>query len=302
MNIKFSIIICTYNRELLLPLALKSITGQTLDTELFEVLIIDNNSEDSTPDIANKFALDNPQIRTRYILEKKQGLSHARNRGIKEAKGEILTFMDDDALLTPDFSEQCVRFFDQHPGVNASGGIILLHFMDKKPYWFNPFLSSLLGYFNPGKKEKPFRRQYFRGSNMSFRRTLFEHFEPFNTDLGRVGKNMAGSEEKEIFYRLQSAGEQIWFTPKVIVHHLVPEERCGTDFIRLQGIGAGQSQRRMVSLKGQKALLLSRIRELFKWVISLVIALFYLITFRPLIALIILKFRFWISSGLFSKT
>ncbi|MDX2414828.1 MAG: glycosyltransferase [Bacteroidales bacterium] len=292
---------CTYNRELLLPLALKSITGQTLDTELFEVLIIDNNSEDSTPDISKKFAGDYPQIKTRYILEKNQGLSYARNRGIKEAKGEILTFMDDDALLNPDFSEQCVRFFDQHPGVNAAGGIILLHFMDKKPYWFNPFLSSLLGYFNPGKKTKPFRRQYFRGSNMSFRRKLFKSFEPFNTDLGRVGKNMAGSEEKELFYRLQNAGEIIWFTPGVLVHHLVPEERCGTDFIKRQAIGAGKSQRRMVSINGQTALLKARIIELLKWGISTLIALFYFLTLRPLIALIILKFRFWISSGLFSK-
>jgi len=298
---KFSIIICTYNREKLLPLALDSILTQTLDPGSFELILIDNNSSDSTPEIFSVFCSKNKHINTAYFTESKQGLSHARNRGIAEARGDIITFMDDDALLAPDFCGQCVDFFSEHPEVNAIGGIILLKFMNDKPYWHNPFLSSLLGYFNPGKKEKPFRRTYFRGSNMTFRLSLFKSFEPFNTELGRVGKNMAGSEEKEIFYRLRDANEEIWFTPRAVVHHLVPEERCGVDFIKKQGIGAGQSQRQMVLIKGKMALVKSIISELIKWFISLMIALFYVLTLRPRIGIILLRFRFWISSGLFSR-
>jgi len=297
---KFSIIICTYNREKLLPLALASILQQTLDPNSFELILIDNNSSDSTPQIYRDFCSKNKQINTAYFVESKQGLSYARNRGILEAQGDIITFMDDDALLSPDFCERCVDFFAKHPEVNAAGGIILLKFMNNKPYWHNPFLSSLLGYFNPGKKEKPFRRTYFRGSNMSFRLSLFETFDPFNTELGRVGKNMAGSEEKEIFYRLRDANEEIWFTPQAVVHHLVPEERCGVDFIKQQGIGAGKSQRQMVLIKGRIALVKSFLSELIKWFISLIIALFYILTIRPRIGIILLRFRFWISSGLFS--
>ena len=300
-EIRFSIIICTYNREKLLPLALNSIIKQTLSVDKFEVILVDNNSTDSSPKIFSDFARTNPDINARYITESKQGLSFARNRGIREAAGDIVTFMDDDALLDPEFGRVNVEFFDKHPGINAIGGKILLHFLTCKPFWLNPFLSSLLGYFNPGSKESRFRRTYFRGSNMSFRLSLFEKYDPFNTGLGRVGKNLEGSEEKEIFYRLKNAGEEIWYVPDAIVLHLVPEERTGIDFIRRQATGAGTSQRKMVLSRGKASYIFSMLREIAKWGISILIALFYLITFRPRISLVLLKFRYWVSSGLFSS-
>lgn len=298
-DIRFSIIICTYNREELLPLALDSIIKQTLARDKFEVILVDNNSSDSSPEIFSSFMRSNPGINARYVKEAKQGLSFARNRGISEASGDLITFMDDDALLDPDFSRVNVEFFDKHPRVNAIGGKILLYFMAGKPFWLNPFLSSLLGYFNPGSKEARFRRTYFRGSNMSFRLSIFDRYEPFNTALGRVGKNLEGSEEKEIFYRLKNAGEEIWYVPDARVWHLVPEERTGIDFIRRQAGGAGISQRKMVLSRGRIYYLLSVLKEIAKWGISILLSFFYLLTLRPRISLVLIKFRYWVSSGLF---
>ena len=299
---EFSIIICTYNRERFLPLALKSILNQTLSNNLFEVVIIDNNSTDSTSEICSQFIRANQDMTVKYFTEKQQGLSYARNKGIDEATGKIITFMDDDALLAPDFSERTLEFFRRHKNVSAVGGKILLHYMKGKPYWYNPFLAPLLGYFNPGNRENPFTRTYFKGSNMSFRHELFKIHTPFNTGLGRVGRNLAGSEEKEIFYRLKNSGEKIWYVPDAIVYHLVPPERTELNFIKEQGIGVGKSQKKMVMIKGPIYYSFSAVRELAKWIFTILLALFYTVTFRPGIANVLLKFRYWVSSGLFSKT
>ena len=300
-NIEFSIIICTYNRESFLPIAFNSITKQTLPYDLFEVIIIDNNSTDSTSEICSEFIMAHPSITVGYFTEKQQGLSHARNRGIDEASGEIITFMDDDALLAPDFCEKTLGFFRKHKNVSAIGGKILLQFMEAKPFWYNPSLASLLGYFNSGNREKPFRRSYFRGSNMSFRNELFAKYAPFNTSLGRVGRDLSGSEEKELFFRLRDSGEEIWYVPGAIVYHLVPPERTGLSFIREQGIGAGKSQKKMVMIKGTFSCFLSALNELAKWIVTIILAAFYLIILKPGIAAVLIKFRYWVSCGLFSK-
>lgn len=301
-NIKFSIIICTYNRERFLPFVLKSVVEQTLAKDLFEVIIINNNSTDSTPEICEDFIKKNPSINVGYHNESLQGLSYARNRGIKESSGEVITFMDDDAILTPDFCKVTLDFFLNHKSVSAVGGKILLQYMKEKPYWYNPFLASLLGYFNHGDKERPFTGDYFRGSNMSFRRKLFLSHSPFSTDLGRVGKNLAGSEEKELFYRLKKAGEEIWYIPDAVVYHLVPEERCTLSFIREQGKGAGKSQKKMMQSRSPFAYYTSLGKEAGKWIVTFLIALFYLLSLRPGIASVLIQFRYAVSCGLFSRS
>ena len=99
---KLSVIICTYNRAKYLYNLLKSIAQNTLGKNNFEVLLIDNNSNDNTISVLEQFKTDFPEMEIRYFFENRQGLSFARNRGIKEATGEVLVYVDDDALVLPE--------------------------------------------------------------------------------------------------------------------------------------------------------------------------------------------------------
>jgi glycosyltransferase involved in cell wall biosynthesis len=94
-----SVIICTYNRSGSLERTLASLARMELrDSADWELLVVDNNSKDDTRVVVDGFTRASG-VNCRYIFEKEQGLSHARNRGIREAKGEIIAFTDDDVLL-----------------------------------------------------------------------------------------------------------------------------------------------------------------------------------------------------------
>ena len=296
---KISAIISTYNRSQFLPGLFDSIKDQTLPADMFEVVIINNNSTDDTERLSHEFCKNKAGIRVSYYTEPQQGLSYGRNRGIAESESELITFIDDDALLANDFLEKSVAFFEKHPGAGASGGKILLHFMSEKPDWYNPFLAPLLGYFNRGDKTKLFRSDFFRGSNMTFRKSLFDVYKPFDTRLGRIGDGLIGGEEKELFFRLKNNGVQLWYNPEAVVYHLVPAERTSDIFIRKQAIGTGKGLKIHAGIDGMLSLWMAYISEILKWTASIAIALYYFISFQQPKGIMIIKFRYWVSMSLF---
>ena len=94
-----SVVICTYNNAESLAVTLNQLLNQTAQTvDDFELLIIDNNSQDNTQQVCEQF-VSKSKIRAKYIFESKQGLSHARNTGVQSAVSEYLLFTDDDAEL-----------------------------------------------------------------------------------------------------------------------------------------------------------------------------------------------------------
>src|ERR1700677_975166 len=98
---KVTVILCTYNRCRSLARTLNSLTVQELPESLdWQVLIVDNNSKDQTREVVEDFCLRHPR-RFRYLFEHQQGLSYARNAGVREAGGDVLAFTDDDVTLEP---------------------------------------------------------------------------------------------------------------------------------------------------------------------------------------------------------
>ena len=295
--------ISTYNREKYLPQVLDSLKRQTLSKELFEIVLVDNNSPGNTREIAETFQKENPEFSFRYYLETNQGLSYGRNRGIDEAKGKYITFIDDDAFLADDYLEVIYNYFEKNKDVVAIGSKILLHYEDVIPKWENIYLNSLLGYFNIGDDEKEFpKSDYPRGSNMSFRTNIFKEIGQFNVNLGRVGGNLAGSEEKDIFQRIYKTEKyKVMYIPNAIVYHCVPLERTTTEFIKRQALGTGKSEKIRVKQEGAKATAKRHSMELVKWVGSIGLFFIYLFKAQPTKGIMIMKFRWWVSKGLFFK-
>ena len=97
-----TLIICTYNREKYIGPLLDSVAKNDYPTTDYEIVLVDNNCTDNTRGVCEQFATAHPEITLRYVVETEQGLSAARNKGIKEAKGDIIIYVDDDALVDAD--------------------------------------------------------------------------------------------------------------------------------------------------------------------------------------------------------
>lgn len=297
---KFSIIISTYNRDDYLDSVLRSVAALEYDKSEFELVLVNNNSTDYTPDICRAFAENYPQINFTYAIEQRQGLSFARNRGIKEAKGDILVFIDDDAFVFPDYLTELEKFFSSHESVIAGGGRIYPKWESRKPRWMSKYLMPLVSVIDLGNEVTYFKnRQFPIGANMAFRRKAYEKYGDFNVNLGRKGKGMQGGEEKDLFYRLQAGGEQIAYIPNAKVYHLVPDKRLTFDFIKNQAIQIGKSEKIRAKELGSAELLKSFGREFLKWGATLGLYLVYFYTLKVEQAKMVMRFRWWVSKGLF---
>src|SRR5687767_5021815 len=144
-QIQISAVICTYNREKYIRQALDSLAKQKLGKEHFEIVVINNNSTDRSEEEILNFKKDHPEFNMVFVNESNQGLSWSRNRGIKESSGALITFLDDDAVATPDFLQKCVNYSQQFPHLIAFGGKITPRFVDGRPWWYTKFYWGVTG-------------------------------------------------------------------------------------------------------------------------------------------------------------
>jgi len=123
---KISVVLATMNRPADMKSALDSLSAQTFKP--LEVLIIDQSQDDRTRTLASglKPAFEALGIRLEYLHQEAKSLVKARNRGIDEAAGDLISFIDDDAVLFPDYFEQICRFLDRHPDIGAVSGCQIL--------------------------------------------------------------------------------------------------------------------------------------------------------------------------------
>lgn len=295
-------IICTYNRADYLRDTLRSLLRHNYRSGIFEILIIDNNSTDLTAEVSQKYIEKNgnKRITIRYVKEKKQGLSHARNRGIMEATAQNVVFVDDDIRATKEFIPAWHSFFSEYTEAEAAGGRIHVQFDDPRPAWMSHFLLPLLGHHDLGDRARVYPRyKYPFGGNMGFRKELFENYGLFDTDLGRKGEKMNAGEEKELFQRLREHKKTIWYLPDALLYHRVNKDRLTVNYIKKQAIGLGKSMRlrlQHASPLQKGACFFSESGKLFA---SLPLGFLYLLLFQLPKARMLFKFRWWIWKGYF---
>ena len=191
------------------------------------------------------------------MLERKQGLSVARNSGINNSSGDLLFFLDDDAIL----EKNCLstyRLIYENFGFKCMGGKILplpQSFSEKDlPDWFN---NSLWGAFsmliNGNRVQRVYYPNFPYGANFVVHRKIFEKYGVFNTSMGRKGNNLISNEEIEFFLRLEDNNEPIHFIPDAIVYHFVQRKRLKLSFFVRRFFSQGISDALMFShVKGAK--------------------------------------------------
>lgn len=299
-----SIIICTYNREKFLYDALCHVAKNNFPFSDYEIVLVNNNSTDNTEKECQRFVNDFPKVQFRYVLETKQGLSHARNRGIEESLGEILVFLDDDSFVKSDYLFNLQKQMTQHPDTMAFGGKISPLFESgETPKWLCKWTYSWVSAIDLGNTTVPFKGStYPIGANMGFRKTCIEQCGYFNTELGRSKKNLMAGEEKDLFNRLKEKNMPIYYFPDIHVEHVIPPQRTTRNYIEQMGLGIGMSERIRCLNKGKKELWKRYFSELIKWGGTLVLWLGYTVGLRPSVGNMLLVFRCNVTKGLLKKS
>ncbi len=298
-----SIIVCTYNRDRFLPECLLSISTQTADRTIYELIIIDNNSNDNTATISKDFISHNPELNARYILESEQGLSNARNRGIKEASGEYLVFVDDDAILDSEYIEKIRQFILLRPDVTGLGGKIIAKYVDgEEPDWMNPFSRGLflseVDYGNEIMELDGYRKYPF-GCNMIIHRRFFETGWKFDSTLGVIGKDGGRCEEKVLFRDIARKNHLIYYLPDAFVHHQIDVQRMTKPYIRKLSYGLGSSLRVLSAQEGFGAFVKRGIEIIIKFFGAIFFSLVYLVKGKPSVSKHLIAYRWMVLKGYF---
>ena len=293
-----SFIICTYNREQYIYECLSRLAANTAK-EGWEIILVNNNSTDNTAAECARFVADCKPGNYHYFMETQQGLSYARNRGIKEAHGEWLVFLDDDAMVEKDYIAHLQEHLANHPEAGAFGGAIEPFFEDQKPEWLNPWAMGFVSAIDLGDEIKPFSgKSYPIGANMGISRATITAIGDFNTALGRTGNNLMGGEEKDIFSRIRQAGIPILYFPGIRVRHCIPPKRTTKEFIARLGYGVGMSER----MRTRNISILTFYKRLFsefvKWGGTIVLWLCYAIQGHHAKGDILVLFRRNVTGGL----
>lgn len=301
---KVSVIIATYNRAEPLRRTLRSLAAQTLDKSLWELVVVDNNSGDNTPAVIDEFIAAHPEMCVRRFVEMRQGVSHARNRAFTESRGEVIVSIDDDEEAFAEFVEVYYDFFESHPHINAAGGDNVPRYDEcPRPEWMSKYTETpIAALVRMGDKRRPFSGgRFFMGGNMAMRRGVFEKYGLLHGELGRTGSSPLAGEEKEFFFRMQRAGEEIWFLPEAKVYHIIPAYKLTRQYFLNLCYMTGRSEKIRTQKRGRWAYFKRVCAEQVKWWGTLVIALGYILKGERPKAKYLIDMRMAITQGLFSE-
>ena len=206
-----SVVVCTYNRSRQLETALLHIASAAARTPLaVEIVVVDNNSRDDTKAAVDR-AGGSSAFPVRYLLEPAQGLSFARNRGLKAAQGSIIVFTDDDCIVDPGWIAALWSEFAADPDVAIVGGRVDLYSTEDQPVSIRP-IAERVRYTNATQIYS-----LIMGCNLAVRRGLAERIGGFDPAFG--GSKGVVADDIEFVYRALKAGFGIVFSPAARVLH-----------------------------------------------------------------------------------
>ena len=218
----FTVAIPTFNGASRFPAVLDRLREQQgLEDIPWEVMVIDNNSTDETKQVVESYQANFP-CPLRYCFEEKQGAGYARKLAIREAKSELVGFLDDDNIPELNWIQTAIEFAEKHPQVGAIGSQIHGDFDIDPPQELKP----LLPYFAISEwGDKPF--QYDRmlppSAGLVVRRQAWIECVPEKTILnGRTKDNFVTGEDIEVLAYIQrKGGWELWYNPKMEVNHKI---------------------------------------------------------------------------------
>lgn len=237
--VSLSVIIPTLNRAKYLRAALESILNQTLDKKLYEIIVVDNGSSDHTKEIVEELNRLY-QNRIRYFYDPKPGLHIGRHVGMKESRGDILSFVDDDIIAFPHWLESVLNSFESRSDVALVGGRILPAYEVDPPTWYeslwdtNDFgkVEGWLTLVDLGEREKEIPPDYVYGCNFSIRKKILEECKGFHPDYMPWDlRKYCGDGETYVSEFIRENNLVTIYNPLASVYHRVTAERLTKKYL-----------------------------------------------------------------------
>jgi GT2 family glycosyltransferase len=215
---QLSVVITTFNRPDLLKICLDSLREQTAAPDAYEVIVVDNAGDQACASLVAAYP-------ARYIHEQRTGLSHARNRGLKEADSPWVLYFDDDTIIPPNLIRDFLTYLPKVPGA-AFGGRFNHWYLEPPPTWL--IQQQGIGAF-PGHATTfgvlPVD-EYLIGCFFGVKVDTILALGGFDPELGMKGKEVGWADEVELQYRLREHGHQVFYAPELIIEHLVQPWKC----------------------------------------------------------------------------
>ncbi len=239
-----TVAIPTYNGAQRLPLVLEKLKQQTgVENISWEVIIIDNNSNDDTAKIIQEYQENNfLPVSLKYYFEPQQGISFARQRAVKEAEGEFIAFIDDDNLPYPNWLIEAVNFAKKSPKIGAYNGQIYGKYESKPPENFDK-IEPHLAIRKHGEKPLLFEPENLilpPGAGLVVRKKAWLESVPQNPKFtGIIGNIRVSGEDYEVLLHLHKAGWEIWYNPAQKIEHYIPTSRLEKKYLLSVAMGNG---------------------------------------------------------------
>lgn len=200
--LQVSVVVATYNRSQLLLSCLESLTAQKYPEYAYELIVIDDGSQDDTEETVRRFTETALGPRIIYKKVSHMGPAKARNVGIEESHGEIVAFIDDDAFASRDWLYRLLECFETHNAQAVEGAVL------------NP-QDGILPFCHYTENRNG--GQYLT-ANMAFKREIIRGVGMFDARF-----KYAHAEDKELACRVMKAGGRIVFCKNAVVYHPIRE-------------------------------------------------------------------------------
>ena len=219
--------VATYRRYDHLAACLDALQAQSAAPGAREILVVDNGM-----DAAARTAFRWPE-EVNLIVADRPGLSHARNLGVAAARGDVVAFIDDDALAGADWLAALLRAFAETPEAGAVGGRVVPIWPQARPDWLHPWQEGYLSIVDLGPEPRALQgHEWLAGTNIAFRTSILRELGPFPEHLGRFRDVLLGNEEIALLARLRACGWRVQYDPRLVVLHHIHAERLTQAWLR----------------------------------------------------------------------
>jgi glycosyltransferase involved in cell wall biosynthesis len=237
-----SVVICCHNSAKRLPETLLHLSRQKVPRELmWEIVVVDNASTDETVAAARRFADQHPGLQVRIVRELELGQTFARLRGLREMRGKIVLFVDDDNWLDPEYVAMVGDAFLAHPEISALGGMSTAVYEQNPPAWMSRHQRWYAVSGVPESSDELNEVEFLWGAGTAFRRAALEDVvsKPLRI-TGRRGTALQAGDDNELCCRLRARGERLFCHSGLRFRHFLPQQRVQWNYLRRLHRAAGE--------------------------------------------------------------
>lgn len=240
-----TVAICAHNAAGRLSTTLNHLTRQIATGIEWEVLVVDNGSTDDTSTIARRCWPAGSLAPLRVVHEPQLGVANARQRAIREAHYEYVSFVDDDNWVSPNWVALVFETLKQNPTVAAVGSLGTAASDGPLPDWFEQFQENYaVGPCAPSGGDMTWSRGSFFTAGLALRReaalALFDAGFRFQLS-GRKGGSLSSGEDSELCFALRLSGWHLWYEPRLRFVHFLPQRRLQWNYLRALWRGFGEA-------------------------------------------------------------